>query len=173
MRHILMIGFLMAALCTEAGAQAPRVEPGDRVKVRPSPATSDAVLIVAAVDSQTLTLVGERTRREVTVPLESIRTLHRSVGRPGLGSSVGKGAGFGFVAGFAAGAAFGILLADESHRMEAALVLGGIGGGIGAGVGALTGAAVRTEQWERVEVGRRIVLAPTGRGAVVGMLITF
>jgi hypothetical protein len=173
MRLLLMIGFAMAVVCGEAGAQAPRVEPGDRVKVRPSPTTHDRVLLVTAADSQNLTLVGERTRREVRVPLESIRRLERSVGLPTAGSSIGKGAIFGVLAGAAAGAGFGLLLAEDPHKAEAALVLGGIGGGIGAGVGALTGAVTRTEQWESVPVARRIAVLPAHRGAAIGMLLTF
>ena len=154
-------GLLCVALATPPAAASPEgpAVNGERVRVWSlgAPALVKEVATIVHRDGREMTLKLDRSRELVVVPYTAVSRIEVSAGRPG---HPWRGALVGAVAGLAAA-----FVADEirGHAYRGDLkdpLLFGVGG---AALGAALGAAVRTERWEPVSVGRwRPLDAPAG-----------
>lgn len=175
------LGLLVLAATTSAGAlraQAPAVEPGDRVRVTLE-ADGRIVGDLGRIDASGIFLIDGRGGR--AIGLDRIAGIERRIGRKNY---IGRGALIGGGVAFAVGGTFGALVVngvcDEAggcgeDTIPAILVFGGIAGAGGALVGALIGAAASHDIWEAARVpppapdagpALRLGLVPTGGGGV-------
>jgi hypothetical protein len=153
-----LLGLILAAGATSSGAlaaQAPAVEPGDRVRVTLE-ADGRIVGDLARFDEAELFLIDGRGGRSIR--LDHIARIERRIGR---NDYIGRGALIGGGIAFALGGSFGALvvtgLCEEASGcgediIPAILVVGGIAGAGGALVGAGIGALASHDIWEAARV---------------------
>ncbi|MFQ5745858.1 MAG: hypothetical protein ACE5HF_01390 [Gemmatimonadota bacterium] len=129
---------------------------------------------VAERTDESLVLLAKPDRQRVTIPLEAIRTVERSVGRRGhalTGAAIGFGVGAALSAGFSAAFCGD---PDTACQADEVLTIGLVVTAPTTLVGALIGAAARTSIWEEVPPSRyRVGIAPTPGGLAVGLSIGF
>ena len=168
-RHAVVLLLLLPSL---AGAQPPRLAPGQQVRATArefglvrAPAT------IESINGDTLVLRSGATR---LVPLASVERLEVYAGRR---SHWLLGGGIGLVVG--AGVTYTVLrsggstaLCNQSQNQDAmnsgeCLALAAAGGVVGAGLGALVGAFIKSDRWEDVSPDRfRLGLAPRPSGGL-------
>ena len=154
-----------------AGQEVPHVALGDRVRLSaPAIAPDPIVGTVISRGADTLTLAVVDRETPLGVPLGGVQSLDVSRGKHSHAlAGLGIGVGFGLILGAIEGAnSQDNYLCSDSGTCAA---FGAVSWGL---TGLLIGALVRSEQWERVPLGRMSVRsANAGRGVALGVAVSF
>ncbi|MGH7723987.1 MAG: hypothetical protein ACREOU_01020 [Candidatus Eiseniibacteriota bacterium] len=142
---------------------------GERIRVTKSePASARVTGTLLELSESAMTIEEEKGAEVLTVPLDSVRAVERSLGPQ---PNTGRGMLYGFLAGAAVGV--GVALAsDEDHSVGWITSIGLAGGLVGTGAGAWIGSRSHTERWQTVPPGSvRFGIAPVGSG--IGLVVSF
>lgn len=152
---LLFASVLLLSPLSQASAQIPAIEPGDRVRLQLSRDAGEGrdksqklIGEVLAVTADSVTLQLHAGTSPIAVEIASIRWLERSLGRPSAGASALRQ---GALVGTAAAVEVPIYDSDDpifDSVGQAAL----IGAAVGTAAGMIIGAIFPRERWERIQL---------------------
>jgi hypothetical protein len=168
----LAAAIVLGAMAASAAAAEPTVTIGARARVTaPSVSAGCVEGTLAAVDSETLTIVSEDDDRRVEVPRSRITKLEVVKGKKSrwaIGALVGAGAGV----------LLGVVASNPPSSADQFQIDGGavaVCGAVGAAGGALVGAVLRTDRWTSVPADTvTLSIGPVpGPGIALAMRVSF
>jgi hypothetical protein len=171
--HAFLALFVLAPL-SDALAQAPPLEPGQRVRVTaPDLGVNRQSAVLETLRGDMLVVVEDSTIR---IPVASVTRIDVHRGRHG---HPWRGAGIGFLAGAATGAVAGAILCQDGcieWDTGAVVALGAaVFSASGAVVGGVVGAFIKTDKWEEVPLDRlHLSFVPEWDGRLtLGLSVSF
>ena len=181
-RALIAVIVSILAVAATAGAQAPTVAPGTRVRVQRGyslwndPVARYSIVIGSLVRADWDSVVVSREGQLVAIPRADVSALAVKVGERPRGPRVLGGAAIGLGVGALTGMALVAASGDEcdsgsycmsqDEAMGAAALLVGV---LGMSVGAIVGVATSGERWRYVALPApaRVGLMPTSRGVAI------